>query len=57
MAQQDRYVISYIDRKGHWNDVTAKTRQDGDELYDMVDSDCKFKVLYDNVSGIQLRQT
>ena len=55
--QQDRYIVSYMDSKGNWKDVSAKTKQDGITLYEMVDSNCKFKVLYDSISGVQLMQS
>lgn len=55
--QQNRYIVSYIDSKGIWCDIPAKTKKDGIALYEMVDKDCQFKVLYDSVSGTQLMQT
>lgn len=55
--QQARYILSYKDSKGIWIDIPAKTKKDGIALYEMVDKDCKFKVLYDSVSGVQLMQS
>lgn len=44
MANKDRYCVSYCvkDPSGYgrdWQEVTAKTRQEGEELYHMLDGD------------------
>ena len=56
-AQKDRYCISYCDKNHKWDEVYAKTRKDAEELYDMIGDEAAFKVLYDIVSGIQIKQT
>ena len=55
--QKERYCISYCDRNDKWDDVYAKTIKEAEVLYDMIDSEAVFKVLYDTVSGEQLKQT
>lgn len=57
MKQKERYVVSYQDCKGNWQDVFAKTIKEGKELYKLVDKNCKFKVLYDSISGNQIMQS
>ena len=56
-AQKYRYCISYCDKNNKWDEVHAKTIKDAEELYDMIGDEAVFKVLYDIVSGIQLKQT
>lgn len=57
MTQKDRYCISYEKPNGGWEDVTAKTKKEGIELYNMVKrGEYRFKVLYDLVSGEQIAQ-
>ena len=56
-AQKDTYCISYCDKNNKWVEVYTKTIKDAEELYDMIGDEAVFKVLYDNVSGIQLKQT
>lgn len=55
--QKERYCISYCDKDDKWEDVYAKTVKEAEELYDMIGREAAFKVLYDTVSGTQLRQT
>jgi len=55
--QKERYCISYCDKDDKWENVYAKTVKEAEELYDMIGSEAAFKVLYDMVSGTQLRQT
>ena len=55
--QKDRYCISYCDKNDKWDEVYAKTRKNAEELYDMIGDEAAFKVLYDIVSGIQIKQT
>ena len=55
--QKERYCISYCDRNDKWDDVYAKTIKEAEVLYDMIGSEAAFKVLYDTVSGEQLKQT
>ena len=57
MAQKDRYRISWEKPNKEWEDVTAKTKNEGIELYNMLEKgEYLFKVLYDIVSGEQLCQ-
>ena len=56
-AQKDRYCISYCDKNNKWDEDYAKTIKDAEELYDMIGDEAAFKVLYDIVSGIQIKQT
>lgn len=56
-TQKDRYCISYCDKNDKWEEVYAKTIKDAEELYDMIGDEAAFKVLWDTVSGTQLRQT
>ena len=56
-TQKDRYCISYCDKNDKWEEVYAKTIKDAEELYDMIRDEAAFKVLWDTVSGTQLRQT
>jgi len=56
-TQKDRYCISYCDKNDKWDEVYAKTIKDAEELYDMIGDEAAFKVLWDTVSGTQLRQT
>ena len=55
--QKDRYCISYCDKYDNWEDVYANTIKEADELYEMIGSEAAFKVLYDTISGTQLKQT
>ena len=55
--QKERYCISYCDRNDKWDDVYAKTIKEAEVLYDMIGDEAVFKVLYDTVSGEQLKQT
>ena len=55
--QKDRYCISYCDKNDKWDEVYAKTIKDAEELYDMIGDEAAFKVLWDTVSGTQLKQT
>lgn len=55
--QKERYCISYCDRNDKWDNVYAKTIKEAEVLYDMIGSEAVFKVLYDTVSGEQLKQT
>ena len=57
MKQKNRYSINYKEVNGGLKKVFAKTRQEADELYDMIGNEAEFKVLIDLVSGKQLRQT
>ena len=56
-TQKDRYCISYCDKNDKWEEVYAKTIKDAEEPYDMIGDEAAFKVLWDTVSGTQLRQT
>ena len=56
-TQKERYCISYCDKNDKWEEVYAKTIKDAEELYDMIRDEAAFKVLWDTVSGTQLRQT
>jgi len=56
-TQKDRYCISYCDKNDKLEEVYAKTIKDAEELYDMIGDEAAFKVLWDTVSGTQLRQT
>ena len=56
-TQKDRYCISYCDKNDKWDEVYAKTLKDAEELYDMIGNEAAFKVLWDTVSGTQLKQT
>ena len=56
-TQKDRYCISYCDKNDKWDEVYAKTIKDAEELYDMIGDEAAFKVLWDTVSGTQLKQT
>ena len=56
-TQKERYCISYCDKNNKWDEVYAKTIKDAEELYDMIGDEAAFKVLYDIVSGIQIKQT
>lgn len=58
MANKDRYCISYCikDKSGYgrvWQEVTAKTKADGIEMYHMLDGEegLVFRSLYDTVNG------
>lgn len=56
MTKQDLYEINYQRKDGTWYDVTAKTKEEGIILYDaLADMDCKFKCLFDRVSGDYIR--
>lgn len=55
--QKERYCISYCDKNNKWDNVYAKTIKEAEVLYDMIGSEAVFKVLYDTVSGEQLKQT
>lgn len=48
---KDRYAIDYIDSKGNWQNLTAKTIKEAEILYNMVDDDCQFKTCYDIITG------
>ena len=54
---KDRYCISYVDTNEKWSEVYAKTKKEALALYDMIGDEAKFKVLYDVVSGVQIKQT
>ena len=54
---KDRYRISYVDANDKWSEVYAKTKKEALALYDMIGDEAKFKVLYDVVSGVQIKQT
>ena len=54
---KDRYCISYVDANDKWSEVYAKTKKEALALYDMIGDEAKFKVLYDVVSGVQIKQT
>ena len=56
-TQKDQYCISYCGKNDKWEEVYAKTIKDAEELYDMIGDEAAFKVLWDTVSGTQLRQT
>ena len=56
-AQKDRCCISYCDKNDKWDEDYTKTIKDAEELYDMIGDEATFKVLYDIVSGTQLKQT
>ena len=51
-----RYTITYW-LKDKPKEIQADNIHDANALYDMVDSDADFKVLVDNVSGEQLKQS
>ena len=53
----DRYCISYVDANEKWSEVYAKAKKEALALYDMIGDEAKFKVLYDVVSGVQIKQT
>lgn len=52
-----RYTISYKTKNGKWNDISAPTIKEANELYNMVGEEAEFKVLLDNVSGEQIKQS
>ena len=54
---KDRYCISYVDANEKWSEVHAKTKTEAMALYDMIGEEAEFKVLYDVVSGEQIKQT
>ena len=57
MAQKDRYRVSWLKPNKEWEEVTAKTYNEGKAYYDMLErADCLFKVMYDIVSGDQFFQ-
>ena len=54
---KDRYCISYVDANENWSNVYAKVKKDALALYDMIGDEAEFKVLYDVVTGEQIKQT
>ena len=52
-----RYTITYKQKNGPWCDIPAKTIKEANAYYDMVGEEAEFKVLLDNVSGEQIRNT
>ena len=54
---KDKYCIRYVDANDKWSEVYAKTKKEALALYDMIGDEAKFKVLYDVVSGVQIKQT
>lgn len=57
--QQDRYEVEYCDYNTHeWESVSAKTLKEAKEYYSMLKmyKDCRFKTLYDRVSGAIIKQ-
>ena len=38
MAQKDRYRVSWEKPNREWEDVTAKTKNEGIELYNMLEN-------------------
>jgi len=54
---KDRYCISYVDANEKWSEVYAKGKKEALALYDMIGDEAEFKVLYDVVSGEQIKQT
>lgn len=54
----DRYEIDYREQAtGEWKEVRCRTRQEAEEMYDMIGAEASFKVLYDLVSGDQIKQS
>lgn len=54
---KDRYCIGYVDANEKWSEVYAKGKKEALALYDMIGDEAEFKVLYDVVSGEQIKQT
>jgi len=58
MKQKDRYLINYQEAAtGKWKEVSARTKPEAQELYDMIGSEAICKVLYDTVNGNVLKQS
>lgn len=54
---KDRYCITYTDNEGKWSEVTARTKAEALEMYEMIGDEATFKVVYDLVSNEQIAQT
>ena len=54
--QQDRYIITWMDRDGNWDEITAKTISDARFLFLLVDEDVQFACLSDRITGNVLEQ-
>ena len=52
-----RYAITYWVNEEDSYQVTAHTIQEAEALYDMVGKEAVFKVLWDMISGEQLKET